>query len=292
MVAVKIECPYCGAALDCDANGSTDILCKYCGGRIHLDDGVVRVEYKEKKENHVNINNQINRRDEYHYIDEAALERAKNKKRSIMFYFIGFLVFCMMLVAAAVGGYHYREAKIVAIPDRSIEVRFTEVILGKANEQANLIVMEQELSAHSTLEKTGLFDWGIFKKSKNITYFGKAIYTVNLNQMRENDVAVDIDTKTVTIYIPRPEVYDLIVDPNDFILDETSKGLLAFGDIKMTLEEAFYIESQAVSVLKGAAEADELTEKAEDTAEKKLEELFQPVARAVDPDYRIVIRMY
>lgn len=110
--------------------------------------------------------------------------------------------------------------------------------------------------------------------------------------MRENDVAVDIDTKTVTIYIPRPEVYDLIVDPNDFILDETSKGLLAFGDIKMTLEEAFYIESQAVSVLKGAAEADELTEKAEDTAEKKLEELFQPVARAVDPDYRIVIRMY
>ena len=28
------------------------------------------------------------------------------------------------------------------------------------------------------------------------------------------------------------------------------------------------------------------------TAEKKLEELFQPVARAVDPDYRIVIRMY
>ena len=53
MVAVKIECPYCGAALDCDANGSTDILCKYCGGRIHLDDGVVRVEYKEKKENHV-----------------------------------------------------------------------------------------------------------------------------------------------------------------------------------------------------------------------------------------------
>ena len=74
MVAVKIECPYCSAALDCDANGSTDILCKYCGGRIHLDDGVVRVEYKEKKENHVNINNQINRRDEYHYIDEAALE--------------------------------------------------------------------------------------------------------------------------------------------------------------------------------------------------------------------------
>ena len=92
--------------------------------------------------------------------------------------------------------------------------------------------------------------------------------------MRENDVAVDIDTKTVTIYIPRPEVYDLIVDPNDFILDETSKGLLAFGDIKMTLEEAFYIESQAVSVLKGAAEAAELTGKAEATAEKKLEELF------------------
>ena len=52
MVAVKIECPYCGAALDCDANGSTDILCKYCGGRIHLDDGVVRVEYKEKKTNY------------------------------------------------------------------------------------------------------------------------------------------------------------------------------------------------------------------------------------------------
>lgn len=198
----------------------------------------------------------------------------------------------MAFVAAAAGGYHYRESKIIAIPDHSIEVRFREVILGKANEQANLIVIEQELSVQSTLEKTGLFDWGIFKKSKDIIYSGEAIYTVNLNQMRENDVAVDIDTKKVTIYIPRPEVYDLIVDPNDFILGETSKGIFAFGDIKMTLEEAFYIEGQAVSTLKEAAEADELEEKAIETAEKKLEELFQPIAKAVDPDYQIVIQMY
>ncbi len=288
MKIMKLDCPYCGASINLDSDDRKECFCSYCGRKVYIDDEVSRSEYKETKENTVNINH----RKEARYVNEAELQKAKNEGRGMKYFFIIFLLMILVSAVSAITGYTYGGTKIIKVPNNSVEVTFKEAVLGKAEEKNSLIVMEQELSVASTIVKEGLFEWGIFKKNKDITYVGKAIYTLNLNQIRENDIEVDSESKTVKIYVPKPQMHDLIIDPNDFHLGNTEKGLLSFGDIKFTLEEAFYIESQAVESLKKRAEDEKILKDAEKIAGGKVLDLFSRTVASVDPEYKLRIEFY
>lgn len=289
MKLVEFKCPFCGAAIDNDIEGRNEIFCPYCGGKIFLDDEVKRSEHKETINKTVNVNNYSEKR----YVDEAEVQKEKTERTKIK----SILIFAALLIATIIGscffGYKYSEAqKNITLPSESIKVTFQKAILGKASEEANLIVMKQNLSVNASLEKEGLFGWDVFKKNKNVTYRGKAIYTVNLKQIRENDIIINEEEKTITLYVPTPEMYDLAVDPSDFSLGDTEKGFLSFGDMKFTLEEAFFIESQAIENLKKEAEKDEQIIKATKIAKDKINNLFQKTIIAVNPDYRLNIEFY
>lgn len=288
MKTTKLTCPHCGAIIDQNISNRTELFCSFCGGKIILDDGTSRTEYKEVKEKTVNIN----RNSVSSFVDEAEIQKAKNERFSMK---AGLVLAAIFVVFSLIIIFFFPESgktKKVTLPSNSVEVSFRRAVLGKATEETNLIVMEQNLSVDSELVKEGLFDWGVFQKNKKITYRGKAIYTVNLKQMRENDIVVDQDSKIVKIYVPKPKMYDLIVDPNEFNLEETAKGFLSFGDMKFTLEEAFYIEGQAVQSLKAEAEKDSIVEKAIKAADRKVNDLFQKTVLSVDSGYRMVIEMY
>lgn len=292
MKTAKIACPYCGSAIDQEIGNRKELFCSYCGGKVIIDDEVSRTEHKDVQEKTVNINrNNVSR-----VVDEAELQKVKNQKFSIKTVLIfGCILAVMMLIAVVAVTVekilNATETSITA-PVSDIEINFKKAVLGKATEETKLIVMEQELSVESEIVKEGLFEWGVFQKNKTITYFGKAIYTVDLKQLRENDIVVDGEKKTLTIYLPEPEMSELIIDPNDFSLGETNKGILSFGDMKFTLEDAFYIEGQAMDLLEHEAQKEELIESATRIANNKIEDLFQKTVMAVDSSYRLIIEMY
>lgn len=289
------NCPHCGAAININIVKEKEMFCPYCGGIIHFDDEVVRTEHKEDKtvraeyKEDKTIN--INKRSENHYINEAKVQDAQNRKFELKAILVCAVLGLIAMLAAGIGGYYFRGKSVEKKPDNSITITFQNAILGKADEKMSLIVLEQDLSVTSTITKDGLFKWGVFQKNKDITYTGNAIYTVNLKELREHDIVVDPERKLVTIYAPRTVVHDVIVNPEDFKLGDTSKGLLSFGDIKFTLEEAFYIESEAIELLKEKAESAEQMKKATKVAEKKLDELFSKTVSGVDSSYKIKIVM-
>ena len=50
MKIVNYKCPNCGANLKVES-GITDGVCEYCQSPYHIDDGVIRVEYKVEFKN-------------------------------------------------------------------------------------------------------------------------------------------------------------------------------------------------------------------------------------------------
>lgn len=278
-----IKCPHCGAPISIDVSNKTEFNCPYCDGMIYVDDGVFRIERKERRESY------SYHKSEKRYIDEAEIEKTKTDRSIVKYYFIFVIILLVISLIAGVIGYHCGESKSILMPDSSIKVSFQKAILGKADKEMNLIVMEQELSVSSKITEEGLFDWGIFRKDKEVTYEGKAVYTVNLKELRENDIVVDSDKKTVAIYAPSPQVHDITIDPADIKFGETKKGLLSFGEIKFTLEEAFYLENEALSQLNEAAETPKQLETVNSVAEKTLEDLFKKTVMSVDEDYKLII---
>ena len=287
MGLIKVVCLHCGAIIEQKIDGNKEINCTYCGGKILVDDGVYREEITETE--NININKNINSNYKTHHVDEEKVIRAKNERIGIIAYVIILLV---LLVASFRGGYKYSESKHVVIPTDNIEITFRNVVLGKAKEKSEIIVLEQELSAEAEVEKEGLFNWGVFRKNKSVTFDGVALYTVNLKAIRENDIVINTERKTVTIYVPEVEIYSLNIDPDDITLGDTQTGLLSFGEIKFTLEESYYLLSQGQDSLYEKANEENCLNKASKAAEKALEELFGNVISKTDPDYRLIIEFY
>lgn len=291
MELIKVVCPHCGTVIEQKIDGNKEINCTYCGGKILIDDGVYREEITETKNLNINknINKNLNGTFTTHHVDEEKIIRAKNERVGIILYVAILLIF---VAISFFGGYKLSNSKRVVIPSENVKANFAEAVLGKAKEKSELIVLEQELSVEAEVEKEGLFNWGVFKKNKTVTFNGVALYTVNLKQLRENDIVVNSDRKTVTIYVPEVQLHSINIDPEGIKLGDTKTGLLSFGDIKFTLDESFYLLSQGQGSLYEKAEEDECFNKATKAAEKALEDLFGDIINATDSSYRLVIEFY
>ncbi|MBR3264644.1 MAG: DUF4230 domain-containing protein, partial [Erysipelotrichaceae bacterium] len=65
---------------------------------------------------------------------------------------------------------------------------FEEAILGDSEKLKKLEVYKQEVSDVGTITDTGLFNLGMFTKNQVITYYGTAVYTVDLSRLSKSDI--------------------------------------------------------------------------------------------------------
>lgn len=287
MELIKLVCPHCGAIIEEEIEGNEEIKCTYCGGKIYIDDDVYRVEIKENRHDTKNIN--INSKTEHRYVDEGRIAETKTNR---IFIFVYLFVIIFMLVGSFIFGYKYSETKHIVIPQNDIEISFKDVVLGTAREESELIVYEQDLSVESEITKDGWFEWAVFKKNKKVTYAGTAHYTVNLGLIKDNDIVVNQDKKTITIFVPKVALNMVHLNPDKIQFEATKKGLLSPGELKFTLEEAFYIESQALELLKEKANQDECLKKADKAAVKVVSQIFTKAIYNIDSNYNVDIKFY
>lgn len=120
-----------------------------------------------------------------------------------------------------------------------------------------------------------------------IKYNGTVQYYVDLEKITKKDITVNEETKEIIIHIPHTK-QDTINIPEDKIeTDKIEKGKLAFGQIKLTIEQYKEIGSKARSQMTKKLQEDRVNEKADRAAKDIVYQTYQPIIKNLSLDYSL-----
>ena len=172
-----------------------------------------------------------------------------------------------------------------------VEVDFSEVIIGTQEETRKLIVSTQEatVSAELTSELIRQLDFDFLKKTQKVSYTGKGYFVVDLDNLTKENIVQDKQEKTVTIKIEHAYLQAIEIDPEKIIIDEVKEGLLARGDIKLTVKDYNAIEKELRNRMEEKFNTAENGQKADAIALQMVKEVYEPVIRAIDPGYELYV---
>ena len=167
---------------------------------------------------------------------------------------------------------------------------FEEAVLGKEEQLKKLEVYSREVTDVATLTQAGLGKIKAFSKYQYITYHGLAVYTVDLSKMSKKSIALDEETKTVTITVPDVVLEPINIPSENIEFGEVKKNtIFAFGDLKTTPEEQAKVETEAKDKMLARLEEENVKDDARKAAEHSIWEIFQPVISGVSPEYTLKI---
>ncbi len=183
------------------------------------------------------------------------------------------------------------DANTVFLPSSGIKVSFSDVILSQPEETRELIVSTLRGTVSATLSESMFkpVDWEILKKNQKVTYAGTGYFSVDLSSLTEQSLVVNDQNRSVTIRIPHPSLKSIDINPNDIIIDEIKKGLLAWGSIKMTVEDYNTIEKELRARLEEKFNNAYNQKKADEQALNMVKAVYEPVVLAVDNRYTVEI---
>lgn len=144
---------------------------------------------------------------------------------------IGFFLAYVFFISPAK---NFKDGKVLNPSNISDKIILKDVIIDKIREKHELITMEVDLSQKITIDNS----WGsleIFKKISNINYIGTGTYTIDLINIKPENI--EIKDKTVTLKLSKPEIKYINIDEDKTTCESTENGLLRFGEIKMTTVE-------------------------------------------------------
>lgn len=182
----------------------------------------------------------------------------------------------------------------IYLKDSGVEVNFSDVILSRQNETRKLIVSTQTGTVTTKLTDRLIqqLDFDFMKKTQNVSYTGTGYFVVDLDRLTADNVVQDRDRKTVTIQIGHAYLQAIDIDPDDIIIDDVKESLLARGDIQLTLADYRAIEQDLRERMKEKFDTAENGQAADDRALEMVKEVYEPVVKAVDARYSVVVRFW
>lgn len=169
-----------------------------------------------------------------------------------------------------------------------VDVEINEVILGEARRQMKLIVLEYEVCAEQVWNDSW-GEWGIFKKTKSIKTYGVGTYTVDLSALDAESISIDGEKLTVKITVPDVELDSVTVDFDKTEFEDTERGLLRFGDIKLTAEQSNEVNSACTEAMREKLNESSAMLAAKEAASEQIKNLFDKVLTEIDPDYEVSV---
>lgn len=166
---------------------------------------------------------------------------------------------------------------------------FEEAILGDSEKLKKLEVFQQEVSDVSTVTATGFINWSIFTKNQLITYNGTAVYTVDLSTLSARDISFNEEEKILTLKIPHAVQEEINIPEDKIQFGNTDGGLLAFGDIKMTAEQASQVQAGARQKMIEKLKEDNVQETADRFAKLTVWEMYSPIIKGVGKDVSLEV---
>lgn len=172
-----------------------------------------------------------------------------------------------------------------------VEVSFSDAILTNHNETRKLIVSTQNgtVSTELTDRLIKQLDFNFLKKTQSVSYTGTGYFVVDLDNLTDANVIEDKDKKTVTVKIGHAYLQAIEIDPNNVMIDDVREGLLARGDIKLTVADYNSIEKELRVRLEEKFNTAANGQAADDVALKMVKEVYEPVVKAIDRGYSVNI---
>lgn len=180
----------------------------------------------------------------------------------------------------------------IYLKSSGVEVNFSDVILSRQNETRKLIVSTQTGTVKTELTDRLIkqLDFDFMKKTQNVSYTGTGYFVVDLDNLTAANVIEDKDKKTVTILIDHAYLQAIDIDPNNIIVDDVKESLLAWGDIKLTVADCNAIERDLRSRLEEKFNTAANGQAADDLAIKMVKEVYEPVVKAIDRRYSVIVQ--
>lgn len=179
----------------------------------------------------------------------------------------------------------------IYLVDSGIEVNFAEILLSEHEETRKLITSTQKTTA--TVELTDSLikklDFDFIKKTQNISYLGTGYFVVDLDKLTSDDIIEDRNEKTITIRIGHAYLEAIEINPNNIIIDEVNEGLLARGDIKLTVKDYNEIEKALRTRLEEQLNTATNGQMADSRALKMVKDIYEPIVKAIDHRYSVVV---
>ena len=179
----------------------------------------------------------------------------------------------------------------IYLVDSGVQVDFSEVIIGTQEETRKLIVSTQEATVSTELTDSLIkkLDYDFLKKTQKVSYTGTGYFVVDLDNLTKDDIIQDKQNKTITIQIEHAYLQAIEIDPGRIIIDEVKEGLLARGDIELTVKDYNAIEKELRSMLETKFDTAENGQDADTTALRMVKEVYAPLIKAIDPGYTLVV---
>lgn len=172
-----------------------------------------------------------------------------------------------------------------------VEVNFTDVILSAQNETRKLIVSEQTGTVTTKLTDRLIrqLDFDFLKKTQNVSYTGTGYFVVDLDNLTAANVITDRDRRTVTIRIDHAYLQAVEIDPSGIIVDDVQESLLARGDIRLSVADYKAIEQDLRARFEEKFDTAANGQAADELAVKMVKEVYEPVVKAVDRRYSVIV---
>ena len=170
-----------------------------------------------------------------------------------------------------------------------VEVDFSEVIIGTQEETRKLIVSTQEatVSTELTSELIRQLDFNFLKKTQKVSYTGNGYFVVDLDNLTKENIIQNKQKKQITIKIDHAYLQVIEINPEKIIIDEVKEGLLARGDIKLTVKDYNAIEKELRNRMEEKFNTAENGQKADKIALQMVKEVYEPVIKAIDSSYEL-----
>jgi hypothetical protein len=115
------------------------------------------------------------------------------------------------------------------------------------------------------------------------------VYTVDLGQLRKSDISFNEEEKLITLKIPHPRQEPLNIPEDQIMFGDTTNGLLAFGDIKLTPEQNRDIQAEARQKMQEKLDTSNVLDNADRFAILSVWEMYSPIIKGVAKDYSLEV---
>ena len=132
-------------------------------------------------------------------------------------------------------------------------------------------------------------DFDFLKKTQKVSYTGNGYFVVDLDNLTKENIVQDTENKVITLKIGHAYLQAIEIDPDKIIVDEVKKGLLAWGDLELTVKDYNVIEKKLRSKLEAKFNTAENGQEADEIALRMVKEVYEPIVKAIDKDYSIVV---
>lgn len=158
-----------------------------------------------------------------------------------------------------------------------------ETIKGEVLKKLELKIADINFSQEATIGSDNKFLKGIFKNQKHIKYYTMAHYSIDFQNINNEQISVN-DNKIVLI-LPSPKVEINILENKTEFFDE--KGILAFGEPELTAEQHALLMRMVKETVTEKALAEENMGEIKEYVKEQIEDLLEDITKK---EYTINIR--